>query len=291
MKAPPFGYVRAASLADVFRLMAAHGPDAKLLAGGQSLLAALAFRLSEPTVLIDISRVPELYGIERAGTAIRAGAITPHGDLGAHGLIRSHVPLVAAAVPLIAHPAIRNRGTLGGSLALADPAAELPASAIALEATIIAASAAGERRIPAEQFFTGLYETALGADELIKSVDWPVTGAAERTVILEIARRSGDYAMAGVALRVRMEHGDMTEPRVVFFGVGDVPVLARRTMAALAGRNIDAATIEAGKVAVAADLSPPTDQHGGPDMKRHLAAVLLQRALQQLADRYEARAA
>src|SRR6185503_1150360 len=153
MKAPPFAYVRAASLADVFRLWGAAGPEAKLLAGGQTLLASLAFRLSDPGTLIDISRVQELKGIAQAGDAVRVGALTTHTELGASELVRRHVPLLTEAVPLIAHPAIRNRGTLGGSLAYADPAAELPACAVALDATIVACSAKGERRIPASQFF------------------------------------------------------------------------------------------------------------------------------------------
>src|SRR5437016_6049730 len=161
MKAPPFAYVRAGSLADVFALWSAAGPDAKLLAGGQSLLATLAFRLSESSTLIDISRVAELAGISAVGDGIRVGALTTHAELGASDLVRRHAPLLAEAVPLIAHPAVRNRGTIGGSLAYADPAAELPACVVALDATIVACSAMGERRIPAAQFFTGLYATAL----------------------------------------------------------------------------------------------------------------------------------
>ena len=291
MKAPPFAYVRAASLGDVFGLMAQHGPEAKLLAGGQSLLAALAFRLSEPTTLIDISRVGELKGIERVGTAIRVGALTTHAELGASGMIRSHVPLIAEAVPQIAHPAIRNRGTIGGSLAFADPAAELPACAVALGATIIASSATGERSIPAEIFFEGLYETALREGELIKAIAFPVTGAGERVAILEIARRSGDYAMAGIAVRATVHDAVLSDLRIVYFGVGDTPILARRTMAVLSGKPIDLGLRDAAKAAVAADLSPPADQHGGPDMKRHLAGVLLERALTRILGQNEARAA
>ena len=192
MKAPPFAYVRAASLADVFRLWSTAGPEAKLLAGGQTLLASLAFRLSDPGTLIDISRVQELKGIAQAGDAVRVGALTTHAELGASELIRRHVPLLAQAVPLIAHPAIRNRGTIGGSLAYADPAAELPACCLALEATIVARTTAGERRIRAAQFFTGLYATALAANELIAAIEFPIAKAGERCVILELARRSGD---------------------------------------------------------------------------------------------------
>ena len=179
MKAPPFAYVRAASLDEVFRLWGEAGPEARLLAGGQTLLASLAFRLSDPGTLIDITRVAELSGIAQTGNAIRVGALTTHAELGASDLVKGSVPLIAEAVPLIAHPAIRNRGTIGGSLAFADPAAELPACCVALDATIIARSATGERRIPAAQFFTGLYATALAQNELIAAIELP-RGAAER---------------------------------------------------------------------------------------------------------------
>jgi carbon-monoxide dehydrogenase medium subunit len=291
MKAPPFSYVRASSIADVFKLWTAAGPDAKLLAGGQSLLATLAFRLSDPGTLIDISGVPELKGIAQAGAAIRVGALTTHAELGSHDLIRRHVPLVAEAVPLIAHAAIRNRGTIGGSLAYADPAAELPACCIALNATIVVRSAGGERRIGAGQFFTGLYTTALQSHELIAAIEFPMAKADERSAILELARRAGDYAMAGVAAHARMAGGTLAEPRFVFFGVGDGPVLAKGAMAALDGWQLTADTIGAAQTALDIDLDPPADQHGTPDMKRHLARVLLARALARMSGSAGARAA
>jgi len=291
MKAPPFSYVRATSLADAFKLWSAAGPDAKLLAGGQSLLATLAFRLSEPSALIDISRVPELTGITQVGEAIRVGAVTTHAELGRHELIRRHVPLLAEAVPLIAHPAIRNRGTIGGSLAFADPAAELPACCVALDAVVIARSAKAERRIPAAQFFTGLYATALGPDELIAAVEFPPAKAGERSAILELARRSGDYAMAGVAARAKVAGNTLIEPRLVFFGVGDRPTAAEQAMAAVAGKQVTAETVTAAQAALDGDLDPPADQHGGRDMKRHLARVLLARTLRRIAGIEEARAA
>src|SRR4029453_14976228 len=238
MKAPPFAYVRAASLADTFKLWSAAGPEAKLLAGGQTLLATLAFRLSEPSTLIDISRVPELKGIAHTGDAVRVGALTTHAELGASELIRRHVPLLAQAVPLIAHPAIRNRGTIGGSLAYADPAAELPACCVALDARIVARNAADDRRIPAKEFFTGLYTTALRPYELIAAVEFPVATAGERSPILELARRSGDYAMAGVVAKAKLAGSTLIDPRFVFFGVGDGPVLADKAMAAVSGQQV-----------------------------------------------------
>jgi carbon-monoxide dehydrogenase medium subunit len=285
MKAPPLGYVRAATLSEAFQLWRDAGPDARLLAGGQSLLATLAFRLSDPGVLIDIGRLRELKGISEHGSAaIRVGALTTHAELGRHDLIREHVPLIAEAVPLIAHPAVRNRGTLGGSLAFADPAAELPACCIALGATVIARNAAGERRIPAAQFFTGLYTTALKPYELIAAVELPLGRPDERTAILELARRSGDYAMVGVAARARLAGSTLIDPQLVLFGVGDRPVLAQRAMAAISGQQVLATTIPAAQAALDADLDPPADQHGSPETKRHLARVLLGRTLRRLAD-------
>jgi carbon-monoxide dehydrogenase medium subunit len=282
MKAPPFSYERAATLAEVFQLWRDAGPEARLLAGGQTLLASLAFRLSEPSVLIDISHVRELRGIHQSGAAIRVGALTTHAELGRHELLRQHVPLLAEAVPLIAHPAIRNRGTLGGSLAFADPAAELPACCVALDATIVARNAADERRIPAAQFFTGLYGTALKPNELIAAVEFPVAKPGERAVIVELARRSGDYAMAGVATRAKPAGSTLIDPRFVFFGVGDGPVLAGRAMAAISGQQVLPYTIALGQAALDGDLDPPPDQHGGREMKLHLARVLLARALKLL---------
>jgi carbon-monoxide dehydrogenase medium subunit len=291
MKAPPFAYVRAASLDEVFRLWGEAGPEARLLAGGQTLLASLAFRLSDPDTLIDITRVAELSGISQAGNTIRVGALTTHAELGASDLVNGNVPLIAEAVPLIAHPAIRNRGTIGGSLAFADPAAELPACCVALDATIIARSATGERRIPAAQFFTGLYATALAQNELIAAIELPVAQPSERSTIIELARRSGDYAMAGVAARAQLDNGALAELRLVFFGVGETPVLAKGAMAAIDGKPTTPETIAVAQAALDGDLDPPADLHGSAEMKRHLARVLLVRALRTIAGSEEAKAA
>jgi aerobic carbon-monoxide dehydrogenase medium subunit len=277
MKAAPLQYVRAQSLADALARRGNGG--ARFLAGGQSLVPALAFRLSEPGMLIDIGRLPELQGISRTTEgSLKIGALTTHAQLGADPLVRSHAPLLAQAVPLIAHPAIRNRGTIGGSLAYADPAAELPACCVALEATIVVTSARGERRISAPAFFTGLFETALAQDELIVAVEVPPSPPNARTTILEIARRSGDYAMAGLA--ARLSEGAI---RLVFFGVGAIPVEAREAARTLGTGPWSTGAVEAAQAALARDLDPPADQHGGPDFKRHLARVLLARALERLA--------
>jgi carbon-monoxide dehydrogenase medium subunit len=281
MKAPRFGYVRPGSLAEAMQLLQEKGADARLLAGGQSLLAALAFRLSEPGTLIDISRLDELKGIAQSGGSIRVGAGTTHTQLGASPLIRQYVALVAEAIPHIAHPAIRNRGTIGGSLAYADPAAELPACCVALEAQIVARSLRGERRIAAIDFFTGLFTTALAPDEIVTAIEFPQAAQGERSALVEVARRSGDYAMAGVAVKARVAGGTLSGVRAVFFGVGDGPVLARGAASALDGKAAGDALVAA-KAALAKDLDPPGDQHGGPEMKRHLAGVVLERALARL---------
>ncbi|MCZ8277452.1 MAG: FAD binding domain-containing protein [Acetobacteraceae bacterium] len=277
MKWPAMGYARAKSLAELWSALETHGSAAQIIAGGQTLLATLAFRLSEPGTLIDINGIAELRGISSDGQVLRLGALTLHAELCSDPLVKAHAPLLAAAAPLIAHPAIRNRGTLGGSLAYADPAAELPACMVALEATIIAASAKGERRIPAADFFTDLLQTALEPQEIIAAVEIPVTqrlGAIE-----EITRRSGDYAMAGLAATLALDAGRVVAPRLVYFGVGNIPVLAAAAARALEGRSLDRASITAAQQALAEDLDPPRDLHGPPEMKRHLARVLTERVL------------
>jgi aerobic carbon-monoxide dehydrogenase medium subunit len=283
MKAPPLAYVRAASLDAAFGLWDAPGTQATLLAGGQTLLASLAFRLAEYGTLIDISRLPELRGISATADSIRIGAMTTHSELGGNALVRRHAPLLADAAALIAHAAIRNRGTIGGSLAHADPAAELPACSVALDAVIIARSGRGERRIAAARFFTGLYTTALAERELIAAVEFPIARREERSAILELARRAGDYAMAGIAAKALLAGDVLRAPRLVFFAVGDRPIAAHHAMAAIADKPVTPATVAAAQSALDIDLDPAADQHGGPEMKRQLARVLLARALEHIA--------
>jgi carbon-monoxide dehydrogenase medium subunit len=276
MKWPAFGYARPTSLDELWPLL---GDGATVLAGGQSLLATLAFRLSDPQTLVDITRIAPLRGVTVAGGVLRLGALTRHAELSVDPLIARHAPMLAEAAPLIAHPAIRNRGTIGGSLAMADPAAELPACVVALEASLILASAAGERRVAAAGFFTGAMSTALRPGEIIAAIEIPSIAAGERQRILEITRRSGDYAMAGLAARWAIEGGTLRRPRLVLFGVGGAPTLAQGAMVALDGKPLSEATLAVAQAALATDLDPPADLHGPPEMKRHLARVLLQRAL------------
>jgi aerobic carbon-monoxide dehydrogenase medium subunit len=282
MKAAPFAYVRASTPADVVRLMAQSGPDAVLIAGGQSLLASLAFRLSQPQVLIDIGRVDALRGVTLVGDMLRLGALTTHRELATSPLVEVHAPLLRQAAHHIAHPAIRNRGTIGGSLAYADPASELPACVIALDATIVIMGAAGERRVPAQAFFTGLFTTALAAGEFIVAVEVPTAAASGRKgTLYELARRSGDYAMAGVVITAKVDDRRLHAPRVVFFGLGDTAVVAAHAAAALDGAGDVAAAVGV----LGKDLDPPEDQHGSTATKLHLAGVVLKRAVAELITR------
>jgi aerobic carbon-monoxide dehydrogenase medium subunit len=283
VKAPPFSYIRATCLDDVFQQWRSAGTDARLLAGGQTLLATLAFRLSEPNTLIDISRIDELRGITEHAEHVRVGALTTHAELGASDVVRRHLPLLVEAVPLIAHAAIRNRGTIGGSLAFADPAAELPACCVALDAAIIVRSATDQRRIPAAEFFTGLYTTALCPYELIASVDFPMAKSGERSTIIELARRTGDYAMAGIVAKAKLAGAALVDPRFVFFGVGEGPVTAARAMAVASGKQMTPETLATAQAVLDTDLDPPADQHASPGTKRHLARILLARAIARLA--------
>ena len=272
MKPAPFAYARANSLDDVFATLDAHGDQAKLLAGGQSLIPTLNLRLSAPALLLDINGLAELRGVSVQGNALRIGALTRHAELGADPLVARHAALLSQAVPHIAHAAIRNRGTIGGSVALADPAAELPACMLALDAVIVAQGRAGARRIAATDFFKGLYETDLRAGELIVALEIPLPAASQRAALVELARRHGDYAIVGLAAVLRPDAA-----RLAWFGVGGVPQRSLRAEAAFARGDIKAA-----QDALAEDLDPPGDLHGPPEFRRHLARVLLGRAFAKL---------
>lgn len=267
MKPAPFAYARATTLDDVFAALARHGDAARLLAGGQSLVPALNLRLSAPELLIDINGVAALRGVSLADGVLRIGALTRHQELGADPHVARHAPLLTKAVPWIAHAAIRARGTIGGSIAMADPAAELPACALALEATLVIGSAAGERRVAARDFFQDLYQTALRPDEVLVAVEVPSHEGAACTV-QELARRQGDYAIVGLAAQ---RAGAAV--RLAWFGVGATPLRTPRAEAALAEGDLAAA-----QDAVAQEIDPPGDLHGPPALRRHLARVLLGRA-------------
>jgi len=255
LKAPSFAYAKPRTLAEALELLAKHGEGARILAGGQSLIPTLNMRLSSPGILVDITGLPGLGDIQVSGKTVRVGALVTHAALEKSPEIRKHVPLLAQAVPHVAHAAIRNRGTLGGSLALADPAAEYPACAVALQATLVVAGKKGERRIRADDFFKGLFETDLRPGEILTAAEFPAGG---RSAFLELTRRHGDYAIIGLAAH---------ESRLVFFNAGPKPVLFS------AGKSL-----EETRAAVAKKLDPPADLYNSPATKKHLAGVLLERA-------------
>jgi carbon-monoxide dehydrogenase medium subunit len=283
MKPAPFEYHRPASLAETFDLLDRYGDEGRILAGGQSLVPALNLRLATPRAVIDINRLPDLDGIRATPEGLAIGALVRQEALERSLLVREHAPLVAAAVPHVGHTAIRARGTVGGSLALADPAAELPACVVALDATIRVAGRAGRREIAAADFFRGIYTTALGAGEIVTEVLLPRPPTGWRWGFDELARRHGDFALAGLAAGLRAV-GPATEARLVFLGVGLGPVRARRAEAALAGREVGQDTLAAAVRALDGDLDPPGDIHGSPALRRHLARVLLARVVSRLAE-------
>ncbi len=272
MKASAFDYVRAASVADAVALLARHGDGAKLLAGGQSLLPALNLRLSAPSILIDIGRLPELRGVSVTSAHLRIGAGCTHAALLADPLVADHAPLVPRALAHVAHPAIRTRGTIGGSLANADPAAELPACALALGAAMVLHGPAGTRTIAADAFFTGLFETALAPGEILVAVEIPLQPAVPWG-FAELARRSGDYAMVGLAA-----HGRPGALRLAYFSVGATAILARRAAAALAS-GVTTASLDDAALALVADLPEHADLQASAKMRLHLARVLLRRVV------------
>jgi aerobic carbon-monoxide dehydrogenase medium subunit len=275
MKPAPFAYVQARDVEHALALWQEAGEDARLIAGGQSLVASLNLRLADVPVLIDIARIESLRGIDGVGSVLRLGAMTTHRDIERSALVAHHAPMMAAAAPLIAHPAIRTRGTLGGSLAYADPAAEWPACMVALGAILVTAGPAGERRIAAEAFFLGLFETALQPFEMIVAVEVPVLRAGVVQHVTELARRTGDYAMVGLAATTDLSGGAPSATRLVYFGAGDRPVLAQNAMTAIDS----GAEVEAVLALLDEDLDPADDLQASGAMKRHLAKVLLRRSL------------
>jgi carbon-monoxide dehydrogenase medium subunit len=283
MKAPLFAYARARSLAEVLDLLARHGDGAKLLAGGQSLIAMLNMRLSAPQLLIDISRLTELSGVQARDGLVRIGALTTHAEIERSPEIRKHLPLLAQAAPHIAHAAIRNVGTFGGSIALADPAAEWPACCVALDAQFVIAGKAGARRVAARDFFEGLYATALRPDEVLTQVEIAVQGPEYRSAFVELAQRRGDYAIVGLAAVAKCARGVLSDLRLAFLGVGPVPMLARGAMAVMEGKRAAADTIAAATKALAKDLEPGPDLYSSAATKMHLARALTGRALTALA--------
>jgi len=266
VKAAAFEYVRPATVDEALAALGEHLGMARVLAGGQSLVPMMNFRVAAPKVIVDINRIAALSGIKVTKNHVRIGALVRHVELERSADIARHLPLVASAMPHIAHPAIRNRGTFGGSCALGDPAAELPACAIALGATFVVAGKKGERRVAAEDFFKGLYATALKTGELLVAAEFPLPKPGYASAFGELARRHGDYAMVGLAA-----HGSKQGVRAAFFGVGDRP------------KAIEADSVDGILDKVDSELEPRADLHASAAMKLHLAKVLAGRVLKQLA--------
>ncbi len=277
MKPAPFAYAKARSLAHAIELLA--GEEARLIAGGQSLIATLNMRLSRPALLIDLNGLDGLDGIALTNGHVEIGALVRHAQAERSPVIARHAPLVGLALPHIGHPAIRNRGTVGGSIAFADPAAELPACLLALGGEVDIAGPQGRRTVKADDFFKDLFETALTPRDVLTAIRIPAARADTRVGFAELARRHGDYAMVGLAACARANGKRLDDVRLAFFGVGATPVRARHAERALAGGDMDAAV-----GALRADLAPPDDVQASGAVKTHLAGVLLRRVARQLAD-------
>lgn len=278
MKAPAFAYAKPRSLEETFDLLDRHGEEARILAGGQSLVPILNLRLAAPQMLVDITSLDGLSGITVSDQMLRIGALTRHRDVERSPEVARHCPLLTQAAPHIAHVAIRNSGTFGGSIALADPAAEWPACCLALDATFVLVSRKGERRVPARSFFKALYATALAPSEIITAIEIPLL-PRHVSAFLELSRRQGDYAIVGVAALARAEGGRLHDVRLAYLGGGDVPKLGTHAMQAAEGKPPSADFSRE----LAHDLSPLPDLENKTETKLHLANVLTRRALIALA--------
>ena len=276
MKPAPFAYAKARSVAHAIELLA--NDDARLLAGGQSLIATLNMRLSEPALLVDINGIGGLDRIALKNAHVEIGALVRYAQAERSAEIAQAAPLIALALPHIGHPAIRNRGTVGGSLAFADPAAELPACIVALDGEIEIVGPQGQLTVKADDFFKRLFETALGPRDVLTAIRVPAAGGDTRVGFAEFARRHGDYAMVGLAACARADGTRLGNLRLAYFGVGATPVRARHAEPALADGDVEAAV-----KALADDLEPTDDVQASGAVKTHLAGVLLRRVAQQLA--------
>ena len=279
MKPAAFNYVKPMTLDDALGLLSKHSEGAQILAGGQSLMPTLNMRLSAPDLLIDLNGLAELSGVKLEGNHIRIGALTRHVDVENSSVIAEHCPLIASAMPHIAHPAIRNRGTFGGSIALADPAAELPACICALEAKIEVVGEGGERKIEAKDFFTGLYETDLQEGEIVTAVEVPIVTSNSRLAFDELSRRHGDYAMAGLAVNAKMTDKKIDDINICFFAISATPVLAEGAAKILINSALDNDSLKKAVEQLERDLDPLSDLYASGIMKMHYAKELMKRNL------------
>jgi CO/xanthine dehydrogenase FAD-binding subunit len=281
MKPAPFKYIVARSVEQALALKAEYGGDAHFLAGGQSLVPTLNFRLTQPAVLIDINPLAACEGVKNSGSnTVLIGALTRYGKLERDPAIAKCLPLIHEALPHIAHPQIRNRGTIGGNLAHADPASEMPAIVLALAGRLRARSQQGERWIAAADFFVGALTTALEPDEMLTDVELPVAGPRSGSSFMEVSRRRGDFALLGVACTVELDaEGNCVRARVALCNAGETPILAEEAGRSLLGRAVGGAAIDEAAALVQTAIDPGGSIHASKDFQRHLAGVLTKRAL------------
>ena len=285
MKAPKFHYIRANSRQQTLEVLEELGDEARILAGGQSLMPTLNMRLSQPGTLIDINKISGLCGITLEEGVVRIGAMTRHVEVANSPIVAENLPLITEAMQHVAHHAVRNRGTIGGSIALADPAAEMPACALALGATLAVESINGRREIAAEDYFKGLYETARQPNELLVEILIPKEPPGDVSVFLELAQRHGDFAMAGLACVGRVSNKMFEQLRLVYFGSEDRPTIANQAIDSIVGKVWSAEIKEAAANALTNDLDPMTNLQGSAAMKLHLQKVLTKRALETAIER------
>jgi len=282
MKAAAFDYVKPKALQDALSLLAEAGDDAQLIAGGQTLLATLNMRLSEPSVLIDITDLAELKGITLVGDQLRIGALVTHTEIEDSELIAKHAPLLKAAAPHIAHRAIRNLGTWGGSLAYGDPAAEWPACSLAMQATMIIQGPSGERRVSANDFFIDLYTTSLEPDEILVATEMPIATSGTVFYFHELARRHGDYAVVGLAAAAQKQGDVLSHCAFTFFSVSSKPVMATKAQDLVNGQKLDEECIGKAVMAAREEIEAMADLTNSEQVKEHLIGVLLERGLKHM---------
>ncbi len=286
MRPPPFGYCSPDTLEEVLDLLGEHGDEAKIIAGGQSLMPMLAMRLARPAHLVDINRVKSLSGIDDRGSVLAFGATTRERAAERSQIVAERLPVLAEALPLIGHVSIRNRGTIGGSISHADASAELPAVASVTDADMVIRSRAAERVVPADEFFVSHFMTALADDECLTEVRVPISPATTGWSFQEVARRYGDFALVAAAAMVRLDANRLIEEaRICMIGVADRPLRARQVEASLAGTAASANTFAAAAADAARELEPASDMHGSAAYRRHLAGVTVRRALTAAAGR------
>jgi aerobic carbon-monoxide dehydrogenase medium subunit len=284
MKLPPVDYEAPTTVSEALELLAGHLDEASVLAGGQSLIPLLALRLAHPAVLIDINGIDELSGISATDGQVAIGAVTREYVAEESGTVAGAVPLLAAALPLIGHEAIRSRGTIGGSMAHADPAAELPAVARALDAEFVVRGPSGERVVPAAEWFEGYLTTSRGPDELLVEVRFPAAEPGTGVSFQEVARRHGDFAIVGLAASLTLSEGAISDARLAFAGMSDVPVRAAGAEDLLVGERPSAGLFEEAARRATGDIDPPADLHGSSEYRKKVAAALVRRGLQAAAD-------